>query len=60
MYIKVAAVSNNIKVAYFSKIDFASNLQKLYPFAEQISSSAAEIIQNNKDLNKNKNNSNTQ
>ena len=26
MNIKVAAVSNNIKVAYFSKIDFEGNL----------------------------------
>ena len=26
MYIKVAAVSNHFKVAYFSKIDFEGNL----------------------------------
>ena len=26
MYIKVAAVPNDIKIAYFSKIDFESNL----------------------------------
>ena len=26
MYIKVAAVSNDIKLAYFSKIDFEGNL----------------------------------
>ena len=43
MYIKVAAVSNDIKVAYFSKIDFEGNLfnencahlQSIYPLQSQ-------------------------
>ena len=43
MNIKVAAVSNDIKVAYFSKIDFEGNpfnencahLQSIYPLQSQ-------------------------
>ena len=58
MYIKVVAVSNDIKAAYFSKIDFEVNLfnencahlLRIYP----LPMISAEIIRNNKDLNKKK------
>ena len=53
MYIKVVAVPNDIKVAYFSKIDFEDNLFNKN-FAQLlsiiISSSITEIIRHNKDL----------
>ena len=51
--IKVAAVSNDIKITYFREIDFECNL-----FNQN--SSITEITRNNQDLNKNKNNCNTQ
>ena len=38
MYIKAATVSNDIKIAYFSKTDFERNLlRKMRRFAEHIS-----------------------
>ena len=45
MYVKVAAVSNDDKVSYFSKLESEDNL-KLCLFAEYISSSTTEITQN--------------
>ena len=62
MYNKVAAVSKEIKVAYFSKIDFKGNVFNencAHLLSIYISSSITEIVRNNNYLNENKNNSNT-